>query len=185
MKNAESRPRCWLASAELTPRVASRSSAGRQGAAARASSRPGSVPRPAPALTCLSALGPPRGFGQGCARLSAPALGSSWGWRRPGGEPGVSLRVRGLLPSAHDPPAFALPGLCKPPRWGASGRFLRGWGIGVEKPPHPNPRNKPGVPWDPVPLAGPGEPGPPPGCSGRGGSARMLVAAERPASRRE
>lgn len=100
----------------------------------------------------------------------------------------MSLRVTGNPPASRartTPPAFGLSGLCRPPRWGGSGRFLRGWGIGVEKPPHFNSRNKSGVPWDPVPLAGPGEPGPPPGFSDRCSLAWVLVAEGRQAARRE
>ena len=61
----------------------------------------------------------------------------------------MSLRVTGNPPASRartTPPAFGLSGLCRPPRWGGSGRFLRGWGIGVEKPPHFNSRNKSGGP---------------------------------------
>lgn len=124
--------------------------------------------RPSPGLgTDLSnALRPPQDFGPGCARLSAPAWGSSWGWRRPDGGAGREPEsvegdpsVSRALPS---PPAFGLSGLCRLRRWGGSGRFLPGWGTELRNQPQEQSRGSPA----PCPTC-PGGLRPPPNSSDR------------------
>ena len=80
--------------------MASRSRAGgTRWTGVRACSRLRLGPLSRPGTDLSNALRPPQDFGPGCARLSAPAWGSSWGWRRPDGGVGCEAESEGnLLP---------------------------------------------------------------------------------------
>lgn len=115
----------------------------------RASSRLRLGPSSRPGTDLSNALRPPQDFGPGCARLSAPAWGSSWGWRRPDGGVGCEAESEGDPPASRarpTPPAFGLSGLCRPRRWGGSGRFLRRWGSESRSRRTPVPETNPRLP---------------------------------------
>lgn len=70
---------------------------------------PSAQPSPGLGTDLSNALRPPQDFDPGCARLSAQAWWSSWGWRRPAGRAGRKPE------SVGDPPASPRTGsgLCR------------------------------------------------------------------------
>lgn len=156
----------------------------------RASSRLRLGPSSRPGTDLSNALRPPQDFGPGCARLSAPAWGSSWGWRRPDGGVGCEAESEGDPPASRarpTPPAFGLSGLCRPRRWGGSGRFLRRWGSESRSRRTPVPETNPGLHGTLFHLPGRERSGRRPALQFAvpRGSAPGLVAAEDPATRGE
>lgn len=123
-----------------------------RGGPASAPSHPRRPRRLAPPGTDLpDALRPRQDFGPGCAGLSAPARGSSWGRRRPdagaGREPGNAGSRR--PPSALTPPPSRRWALWTAARARLPGR-TRSWGSGALQS-----REQSRGPWHRVPLAGP------------------------------